>query len=103
MNPVIWYLVTGLITILFLTIAYFGKQTLATIENAVNKLTEAVNKLDNFMTLQTEKNKQFEELWAKVEKHDDDIKTISNTVTNLVITHSMCSKNHKEIDNGKIK
>ena len=50
MNPVIWYLVTGLITILFLTIAYFGKKTLATIEDAVNKLTEAVNKLDNFMT-----------------------------------------------------
>ena len=95
MNPVIWYLVTGLITTLFLTIAYFGKKTLATIENAVNKLTEAVNKLDNFMTLQTEKNKQFEELWAKVERHDEDIRNVTSTVNNLVITHSMCSKNHK--------
>ncbi len=96
MNPAIWYLVTGLITILFLTIAYFGKKTLATIENAVNKLTEAVNKLDNFMTLQTEKNRQFEELWTKVEQHDKDIKVVTSTVNTLVITHNLCNKNHKD-------
>lgn len=100
-NPVVWYLITGLITVLLLGIAYFGKRTISSIENAIKNLTDVVSKLNDFMITQNANNLSFKEdfsdLWETVDEHTDKIDTMTLTIQTIKDTHNFIHSKEQKI------
>lgn len=102
-NTIVWFLITGIITIALGTIGYFIKRTLDKIDTTLIKMNEAIDELRDYATRQDEKNKSNEkeiaEIWEAIDSNVEDIDDIKTKVLDFENIHKFC-KNNKGNHNG---
>lgn len=87
-NPVVWYFIAGLISVLGLIVAFFLQKTYS----ALDKLTLTVDRLNIFMETQVIENKTIKddvgELWETVDEHTKQITSIDLSLQSIKDAHN---------------